>query len=132
MPLTLHHVGCLVEDISAALKAYAEICALTEIPAPVTVLSQKVRVCFLPSGNGTFIEFVQPEPDNTFLHRMLRKGIRYYHVGYLCPDLNQTVQSLVAAGAHELTRFQSEAFAGRCCVFLITNQQQMIELIESA
>ena len=135
MQLTLHHVGCLVEDISAALKTYEGTIPLTDIPAPVTVSSQKVRVCFLPSGNGTFIEFVEPAPDNNFLQRMLRKGTTYYHVGYYCKDLDSSVQHFLAAGSqafYELNRFQSEAFAGRYCVFLITAQQQIIELIESA
>lgn len=132
MQLTLHHVGCLVENMSAALETYAGTFKLTDVAAPVFVSSQKVHVCFLPAGNGTFIEFVQPEPDNTFLQKMLHKGTSYYHVGYVCADLEQSVQSFIAAGAHELTRFQSEAFAGRCCVFLITAQQQIIELIESA
>jgi hypothetical protein len=131
MPLILHHVGCLVEDIPAALRTYAGMCPLEEIAPPVHVASQKVRVCFLPTGNGTFIEFVSPDPDNDFLLRMMRKGISYYHAGYLCAGLDQSVQSLVACGAHELTRFRSEAFGGRCCVFLITSEQQIIELIES-
>ena len=132
MQLTLHHVGCLVENIPAALATYAGTCNLKDIAAPTMVSSQKVRVCFLPSGNGTFIEFVEPGPDNAFLQKMLRKGISYYHVGYLCADLDQSVQSFIAAGGHELTRFQSEAFEGRECVFLITTQQQIIELIQSA
>lgn len=131
MQLTLHHVGCLVENISAALETYAGTHTLSEIPTPVTVSSQKVRVCFLPVGNGTFLEFVEPDPTNAFLLKMLRKGTSYYHVGYFCEDLDQAVQSFVTAGAHELTRFQSEAFEGRCCVFLITAQQQMVELIEA-
>lgn len=131
MRLTLHHVGCLVEDISAALGTYAGTLPLTDIAPPVHVPGQKVRVCFLPTGNGTFIEFVQPDPDNGFLLKLMRKGIGYYHAGYLCTDLNQSVQSFIASGAHELTRFRSEAFEGRYCVFLITSQQQMIELIES-
>jgi hypothetical protein len=132
MELTLHHIGCLVEDMAAALETYAGTPLATGASAPVAVSSQKVRVCFLPAGNGTFIEFVEPEPDNAFLLRMLRKGTSYYHVGYMCADLDKGVQALVTAGAHELTRFQSEAFGGRYCVFLITAQQQMIELIEAA
>ena len=92
MSLTLHHVGCLVEDISAALATYAGTFSAADLAAPITVISQKVRVCFLPSGNGTFIEFVEPEPDNAFLHKMLRKGSNYYHVGYLCSDLDNSLR----------------------------------------
>jgi hypothetical protein len=131
MALTLHHVGCLVEDIPAALAAFPATSSSPNVAAPVEVASQKVSVCFLPAGNGTFIEFVQPWPENGFLLKMMRKGISYYHAGYLCRDLEESVQSLVAAGAHELNRFQSEAFEGRCCVFVITGQQQLIELIQA-
>jgi len=132
MQMTLHHVGCLVENISAALETYGGTNLASGASVPVAVRSQKVQVCFLPAGNGTFIEFVEPDLDNAFLLRMLRKGTSYYHVGYLCTDVEGCVKSLVKAGAHELTRFQSEAFAGRLCVFLTTSQQQVIELIESA
>ena len=97
----------------------------------MTVNAQKVRVCFLALGNGTFIEFVEPAPDNAFLLRLLRKGISYYHVGYTCANLEAEAQHLTAAGAHELIRFASEAFGGRRCIFFMTTQQQMIELIES-
>src|SRR6185437_3107846 len=132
MGLEFHHVGCLVEDISAALKSYAGTSLGENASAAVAVSAQKVRVCFLPLANGTYLEFVEPAPENTSLIRMLRKGISYYHVGYQCANIDAEVQQLVTAGAHELTRFASEAFAGRTCVFLITAQQQMIELIQSA
>ena len=131
MRLTLHHVGCLVENIPAALAAYPEACFAAGASEPVLVRSQKVRVCFLPSGNGTFIEFVEPEKDNVSLIRMLRRGVTYYHAGYFCRDLEECVRDFLAAGARELTRFASEAFEGRQCVFIVTPQRQMIELIQA-
>jgi hypothetical protein len=131
MGLTIHHVGCLVADIPEAIAAHRGVLPLDGRPKPVAVSSQKVRVVFLPVGNGTFLEFVQPDPDNSFLLRMLGKGITYYHVGYLCTDIEKSVKSFIKAGAHELNRFNSEAFEGRLCVFLITASQQIVELIES-
>jgi len=130
--MTLHHVGCLVENISTALETYRGTGLAQGASTPIAIRSQKVQVCFLPAGSNTFIEFVQPDPDNSFLHRKLGKGINYYHVGYLCKDVETCVANLVKAGAHELGRFQSEAFDGRLCVFLVTSEQQMIELIKSA
>lgn len=132
MKLTLHHVGCLVENIPAALATYAGTYPLADIPAPVAVRSQKVSVCFLPLGNGTFIEFVEPESDNVILLKMLRRGISYYHVAYMCADLDQSIHNFLAAGAHQLDKFQSEAFAGRECVFLKTAELQLIELIAAS
>lgn len=130
--MTLHHVGCLVEDIPAAVATYQGTGLDRGASTPVAVRSQKVSVCFLPAGNGTFIELVQPDPDNAFLLRLLRKGTGYYHVGFLCADVKGCVDRLMEAGAHEVTRFQSEAFGGRWCVFLMTSGQQLVELIESA
>ena len=131
MSLILHHVGCLVEDIPAALAAYAGTPLASQASVPVAISSQKVRVCFLPAGNETFVEFVEPAPDNAALLRMLRRGTSYYHVGFFCVDLEDSVRNLLAAGARELARFHSEAFSGRECVFLVNAQQQMIELIEA-
>jgi len=129
--MTFHHVGCLVNDIPAALKLYQHTGLAAGASVPMRVPGQKVQVCFLPAGNDAFIEFVQPDPDNAFLQRMLRKGISYYHVAYLCSDVETCAGDFVRSGAHELNRFHSEAFGGRLCVFL-TTPEQLIELIQAA
>ncbi len=129
--LTFHHVGCLVEKIEHALKAFEILSFFGQPSSPCEVRSQKVRVCFQPLGNGSFLELVEPAPDNAFLLRLLRKGVSFYHIGCMCENIEAAVAEMTAAGAHELIRFNSEAFNGNLCVFLTTTDGQMIEMIES-
>lgn len=117
--------------MEAALRSNDGASLLGHGSAPITVKEQKVRISFRPLGSGSFLELVEPAPDNAFLLRLLRRGVNYYHLGYMCKNVNESVGALVANGAHELNRFQSEAFGGRLCVFLITTNGEIIELIES-
>jgi hypothetical protein len=62
---------------------------------------------------------------------MLAKGTTFYHLGYLTNDLRSSEQRCVFGGSRVLTRFASEAFEGRECVFLLTPEGQMLELIQA-
>jgi catechol 2,3-dioxygenase-like lactoylglutathione lyase family enzyme len=128
----LHHVGCLVPAIEDALESYAALGFRVSGRAAVSVGSQKVDICFLDSGDGTLIELVEPAEDNRFLRRLLDKGVNFYHLGFLCGDLSSTLGAMTSQGGRILTRFCSEAFEGRECVFVLTPLGQMIELIASA
>lgn len=126
----LHHVGCLVPAIEPAVESYSLLGF--ECASVFTITSQKVRVCFLENGTGTVVELVEPAADNRFLGRLLEKGTSFYHLGFLCSDLDSTLRTMVGEGGNILTRFASEAFDGRQCVFVINPLGQMIELIQAA
>jgi hypothetical protein len=131
-PIHLHHVGCLVQTVEGALPGYAALGYKVSGEAGVSLASQKVRVCFLSAGSGTLIELVQPAEDNRFLRRMLGKGVNFYHLGFLCSDLGLTLDAMTSQGGRVLIRFESEAFEGRECVFVLTPLGQMMELIQAA
>jgi catechol 2,3-dioxygenase-like lactoylglutathione lyase family enzyme len=128
--MRLHHVGCAVASIEAALPFYRPFCS--EISPVYRVTSQAVAVCFVGQGNGTYIELIEPlEPNsNSMVRNLVRKGFTYYHLGYKVPDLDQAIARLVEAEYRPQEPFHSEAFEGKRCCFLTSPVMHMIELIE--
>ena len=129
--LLLHHVGCLVESIEIAAAEYEATQSGTPAGPSTWISSQRARVLFVSLAPGIFVELVQPDSDNRFLNRLLRRGVTFYHFGSLCSNMKAAELAFAAEGARELTRFSSEAFEGRQCSFFLTATGQMIELIET-
>jgi catechol 2,3-dioxygenase-like lactoylglutathione lyase family enzyme len=127
--LLLHHVGCLVENLEKAAAFYVSALCAEVTREAVYISGQKVRVLFLTIGGAT-LELVQPDKDNASLQQRLRSGASFYHLGYLCPDLERAGAALLEGGAKEIGRFSSEAFEGRTCIFYFTRERHMIELIQ--
>lgn len=130
--MQLHHIGYVVDDIKKGIAAYQPLTSDKEKKEPKIyhIQDQKVKVCFLDLGNGTFLELVEPAEDNKPLKKMKKKGIGYYHLGFFVVDIHQKIKELETAGYHQLNLFSSEAFQGRFCAFLLSPDLQLIELIE--
>jgi hypothetical protein len=131
--LRLHHVGCLVANLEEALAGYVSGPLAQPVTQPLQIsANQRVRVAFVGEPQETLIELVEPGPDNGFLQKLLKRGITFYHLGYLAEDLPAAEERFLESGAHVVARFQSEAFDGRECVFFLTVGGQMIELIDAS
>ena len=125
--LALHHIGVLVNGIAEASAAYRSLGA--RISEPVVIASQNVRVCFVSMGSSVALELV--EPAQTGVSRdLLKRGITYYHLGYMVSDFDAVLQNLVDSGYVHLHTFSSEAFEGRRCAFLMSPVLHLMELIE--
>ena len=130
MQLNFHHTGLAVRSIEESLPHYAAIFGPEAISGKFKICSQSVNVCFIHLGNQIYIELVEPSDDGSSIHRLLKKGINYYHVAYACPDIEQTVRQLISLGYKEQKYFSSEAFCGKRCIFLFKPDGNLIELIE--
>lgn len=130
--MQLHHIGYVVDDINKGIAAYQPLTSseAKKNPEIFHIQDQKVKVCFLDLGNGTFLELVEPAEDNKPLRKMKKKGIGYYHLGFLVADIQKKIEELETAGYHRLNLFSSEAFQGRLCAFLLSPDLQLVELIE--
>lgn len=128
--LQFHHTGIAVSSIEEAKKSYTLLYPNAEFSAIYTIDSQAVNVCFLQVGPSAYLEFVEPINDTSGIHRLLKKGISYYHTAYLCDRLEEAVTSLETNHYKSLGYFHSEAFNGKRCIFLITPEGHLIELIE--
>jgi hypothetical protein len=58
--LTFHHIGLLVENIEFSEKHYSELFGKESISKVYRIDSQKVNVCFVKIGDGSYIELVEP------------------------------------------------------------------------
>lgn len=125
--LTLHHIGILVKRLDQAAAAYRELRA--RISEPVVISSQHVRVCFVDMDSSVAIELVEPT-EKGVAQDLLKRGIAYYHLGYVAPDFDAALESLVALSYVHLQTFRSEAFDGRRCAFLMSPVLHLIEIIE--
>ena len=127
--LEFHHIGVLVDDIDQSLETYRGLFDTTEVSGPFDISSQGVRVSFLKMDKG-HLEFVQATDSSTILDQMKKRKVKYYHVGYLTADIEQTIDSLCERNFKHLSTFESEAFDGRKCAFLFSPEMHLIELIE--
>ncbi len=129
--LRLHHIGCLTENMEESLNTYVDILGFKKTSDIVAIADQQVKVCFLETAPGVFLELVEPQGENIALRKILKSKNPYYHTGYLVKDLPGMVSRLQEAGFYLVNRFISEAFDNKECAFLYTREMHLIELIES-
>lgn len=129
--LVLHHVGCVVECITESIERYKESLGFYEHSKIYDVSSQKVKVCFINTGNNTFLELVEPQDPQSSIAKLLKKRQSYYHIGYKTPHFDETFEHLSNTGAIMITLFHSEAFDNKRCAFFYTKELHMIEIIEN-
>ncbi len=127
--MILHHVGCLAQDLDESISYYREL--HPKISEPVEIAQQGVRVCFVDTGTGVAIELVQATSEASVVHRLLRRGIVFYHLGYLVSNYDERVADLAEKNYKVVQEFRSEAFNGARCAFLTSPLAHLIELIES-
>jgi len=127
-PMEFHHVGCAVKSIADALPAYRPL--FPNIGEPILVSSQKVRVCFIEMRPGIYLELVEPAAEDSTVNVFLKKGISYYHNGFLVDDFDAAAAELESQGCRPLAVFHSEAFGGRRCQFFMNTALHWIEIIE--
>ncbi|MBI1311391.1 hypothetical protein GC176_08800 [bacterium] len=126
--LRLHHVGCAVASIETGLKPYRDALGFSRISEIITVASQNVRVCFVETAPGVFMELVEPISEDAPVSGFLKRRQYFYHVCYSTPDVVATVEHLETKGFRRLSIFDSEAFNGTPCAFLLSPELALVEL----
>ena len=103
----IHHVAIVVRSIDASLPRYREIFNLTPEADPLVFASQRVRLCFLPTGPdpAARIELVEPVDADSGVARFLHeRGEGVHHVCFVTDDLPETLEMLAAAEAELVDR----------------------------
>ena len=126
----LHHVGMLVESIEESLSHYQKLFSSAQPTETFTIAAQGVSVAFLPIGTDVLLEFVEPDSENNTLWKLKRKGASFYHLGFLVDDFEVSREEFINTGFKLVSEFESEAFAGRRCAFLLSPGSELIELVE--
>jgi catechol 2,3-dioxygenase-like lactoylglutathione lyase family enzyme len=128
--LEFHHVGCLTENMEESLDTYVHILGLKMATEIIPIVSQQVKVCFIETSPGIFLELVEPQGDNFALRKLLKGKNPFYHMGYMVRGISEAISQLEEVGFYLVNRFQSEAFQMRECAFLYTREMHLVELIE--
>ena len=98
----IHHVAIVVRSIDASLPRYRELFSLTPEQEPFVFASQRVRLCFLPTGPAPAarIELVEPmEGDNGVARFLASHGEGVHHVCLETDDLPRNLEHLAAREA---------------------------------
>ncbi len=131
--MRFHHVGYAVKDIQRYLDdifvAVFQPLAVSEI---IHDPLQKVAVCFAEMAGGTTIELVEPRGENSPVDKIIgsrRGGI--YHLCYEVVSLDDSMKRMREKRCMPLGRpTPAVAFGGRRIVFMMTPQNDLIELLE--
>lgn len=128
--LVFHHTGLLVKNIEDSVLYYRKLFGPNSASNIYDIESQKVKVCFITIGKDCYLELVEPFEGNSDFNTMFKRGITYYHNGYTTTAFDAMLQSLLEKDFRLLNTFNSEAFNGKRCSFLISKKMHLFELIE--
>jgi Glyoxalase/Bleomycin resistance protein/Dioxygenase superfamily len=132
--LTLHHYGFLTSSTSDWLAENESLLGKPfRIFNTIKIESQKVYITFVQQTEGEVLtELVEPWEDNSMLRKMIAKGISVYHKGFIAAEgqFDSAVKIFEEKGMHSLPVFQSEAFGNKRCIFFVTGNLGLVEIIE--
>jgi len=103
----IHHVGIVVRSIDESLPRYRSLFGLEPDREPMVFASQRVRLCFLPTGPepAARIELIEPIDDESGVARFLAsRGEGVHHLCLLTDDLPASLEALAAAEAELIDR----------------------------
>jgi methylmalonyl-CoA/ethylmalonyl-CoA epimerase len=97
----VHHVAVVVRSIDDALVRYRELFGLEPEAAPFVFPSQRVRLCFLPTGPAPAarIELIEPVGESGTARFLAERGEGLHHVCFVTGDLPGTLAHLAAREA---------------------------------
>jgi methylmalonyl-CoA/ethylmalonyl-CoA epimerase len=112
----LHHVGIVVNDLDAAVAAYAALGLgdgeRFEMP------HQGVTAVTFRAGTG-YVELIQPtDPDGAIARFMAKRGEGVHHVAYRVDDIEGTLARLAAAGVRLIDQTPSPGAHGWRVAFI--------------
>ena len=111
------HVGVAVEDIDAALAIYRGVLGMPLVHRE-TVSDQGVDAALLDVGDS-HIELLQPLGPDTAVGRFLaRRGPGLHHVAYRVESVQDTLDTLRAAGVRLIDEHPRTGIRGSLVAFL--------------
>ncbi len=114
----IHHVAIVVRSIEEALPRYAELFGLTPEGEPFLFASQRVRLCFLPTGPepAAHVELVEPTDDESGVARFLAaRGEGLHHVCFQTDDVAKELEETKAKGIRVIDQSPRRGLAGMIC-----------------
>ena len=130
--MTIDHFGIVVGSLDVSSAYYERHFGLRPVGGRVVDPLQDVELQFLQDDAGARLELIRPLSADSPAARALKHGGGLNHICYEVPDLDASVQSLIAADAKLVREPQpAVAFNGRRVAFLYTRQRELIEFVEA-
>jgi methylmalonyl-CoA epimerase len=104
---TIDHVAVVVRSIEASLPRYRALFGWQPEAAPRIFATQRVKLCFLPSGPppAAKLELVEPIDEESGIARFLAtRGEGLHHVCLVTDDLPAELERLAATEAELIDR----------------------------
>lgn len=127
--MQFQHIGCAVDSIEDYLKIYRDTLGFSKVSEIIAVRSQDVQVCFVEIGTNSYMELIEPLSAHSPIEKFQRQG--YYHICFQVEDIGQTIEVLQSQGFLLISVFESEAFNGHRCSFMMNPLGHLIELAEA-
>ena len=131
--ITLHHLGCVVPSIEAAIDRYKLALGATTVSAIFEDPIQRSRVAFLdlPTAGSLLFELVQPAAPVSPVARFLEKGGGLHHLCYEVDDLQAQIRWMKSLRALLISSPKpAVAFGGRRIAWMRTPDALLIEYLE--
>ena len=126
---TFHHVGLACHDIEAEAANLTAVGYVPEAP-PIADPIQKVRVQFF-NGGGPRIELIEPTAAESPVTGILKRGTKFYHIGYEVENLENAIKILDERSFRPIgPAAPAIAFGMQRIIFMMAKTGILIELIE--
>jgi hypothetical protein len=127
----LHHIGVLVDSIDAIRPTYELLCPNSIISEKILVSTQRVYACFIDIKNQITIELIEPLDSDSVVHKLKKRGITYYHLGYYTDNFDKAVEQLSELHFTQINIYNSEGFHNKRCSFFMSPEMHLIEIVEN-
>ncbi|WP_371365349.1 Ethylmalonyl-CoA/methylmalonyl-CoA epimerase [Sporomusa rhizae] len=95
--LKVDHIGIAVKDLEAAKKFYTDVLGMTAQGEEV-VEQQKVKVCFIPSGDSEVELLESTSPDGPIAKFIERNGEGIQHIALRVNNIENALKELKEKG----------------------------------
>jgi methylmalonyl-CoA/ethylmalonyl-CoA epimerase len=130
--MIIDHIGIVVGSLDNASSYYTTLFGLREVGGRIVDPLQDVELQFLQDDRGARLELIRPLTEGSPVSRALKQGGGLNHICYCVPDLESSVQMLVANDAKIVREpMPAVAFDGRRVAFLFTRQRELVEFVEA-
>ena len=92
------HIGIAVKDLAESKKFYTEVLGLKVHGEDAVVEEQKVKVCFIPTGDSELELLESTAPDGPIAKYIEKNGEGIQHIALLVDDLTAALEELKAKG----------------------------------
>ena len=96
----------------------------------VQIPSSGISVCCLELTGSPRVELIEPSDPGSPLGRRAASGTGGYHLAWAVPSLESAISRLEAEGFHSMQIFESTLWEDARCVFVVSQEQELVELIE--